>query len=64
VLGEEFSQRIQRFVDQKLERSLSGTGDPEPQPQHTPKDVPIPAIIAATFGGVALVLLVIKFAFF
>jgi class 3 adenylate cyclase len=66
LLGEEFSQRIQRFVDQQLERTLSPTS--KPQPRRTDPQVHIPAIIATTFGGLALLavvlLLVIKFAFF
>jgi class 3 adenylate cyclase len=62
LLGEEFSQRIQRFVDQQLERTFSATS--EPQPRRNAQQVPIPSIIAATFGGLALLVLVIKFAFF
>jgi class 3 adenylate cyclase len=62
LLGEQFSQRIERFVEQQLERTFSATSRPQPPPIQ--EQVPVPAIVAATFAGLALLVLVVKFAFF
>jgi class 3 adenylate cyclase len=62
LLGEQFSQRVERFVEQQLERTFSASSRPQPPPvqQH----VPVVGVVAATFAGLALLVLVVKFAFF
>jgi class 3 adenylate cyclase len=63
VLGEEFNQRIGRFVEQQLERSFAAARQPEPRP--VPKQQSSAAsIMAVIFGGAIALVLVVKFAFF
>jgi class 3 adenylate cyclase len=62
LLGEEFSQRVQRFVEQQLERTFAAPTQPSPRP--VKHQVPVAWIVAATFGGLALLVLVIRFSFF
>jgi class 3 adenylate cyclase len=61
ALGEDFSQRIESFVERQLERSLSGVPErPPPAARHATA----PATLAVIIGGVIVLILVIKFAFF
>ena len=62
LLGEEFNQRIGRFVEQQLERSFAAARQPEPRP--VPKQSPAASIMAVIFGGTIALVLVVKFAFF
>jgi class 3 adenylate cyclase len=61
ALGEEFGQRIERFVERQLERSLSHR--PE-QPQQVPSRSNVPQILAVIILGVIALILVIRYAFF
>jgi hypothetical protein len=60
LLGDEFSQRIDRFVEEQLESSLSAVQRPPPVPESKQS---ASRILAVIFGGL-IVLLVVKLAFF
>lgn len=61
ALADEFSQRIERFVERQLEHSLSGAREPSPL---APRQPSTPLILAVIIGGVIALILVIRFAFF
>jgi hypothetical protein len=65
VLGEDFDRRIEQFVTQQLERTMSGIGVPRasPPPPTVPKQSAA-VILAVIFGGAIALVLVIKLAFF
>jgi class 3 adenylate cyclase len=59
VLGEDFNRRIEQFVEQQLERSMSDVQRPPPVPKQSAA-----VILAVIFGGAIALLLVLKLAFF
>jgi class 3 adenylate cyclase len=61
VLGEEFNDRIGRFVEQQLERSFAAVRQPPPPPARKQSAA---AILAVIFGGLIVLVLVLKLAFF
>jgi class 3 adenylate cyclase len=60
ALGEEFSERIERFVERQLERSLRA---PEP-PQPVANRGTAPQMLAVIILGVIALIVVIRYAFF
>jgi class 3 adenylate cyclase len=61
ALGLEFGRRIERFVEQQLERSFSRTDVPSPPRSQQSTTA---QILAVVIGGVIALLLVIRYAFF
>jgi class 3 adenylate cyclase len=63
TLGEEFSHRIGRFVEQQLDRSLSRVNQPPPTPQVKSKSNAA-EILAVVILGVLAFIVVIRYVFF
>jgi class 3 adenylate cyclase len=61
ALANEFGKRIERFVEEQLERSLSGSREPPPK---APQRSTTAQIVAVIIGGVIALILVIRYAFF
>jgi class 3 adenylate cyclase len=62
VIGDDFSRRIERFVEQTLERSLSGARERE-TPAPPPRRSTAPLVLTIIIGGLVVLVLVIKLAF-
>lgn len=61
ALAQEFGQRIERFVEQQLQRSFSGAREPAPP---EPRRSTTAEILAVIIGGVIALILVVRYAFF
>jgi hypothetical protein len=65
VLGEDFSQRISEYVQQTVEGSLSSRQTrPPPPPELAPLTKLGPWVVALIIVGIAVILVVVKLAFF
>jgi class 3 adenylate cyclase len=62
LLGDEFSERIDRFVEQQLERSLAGARSLSRPPEPPRQSAAV--ILAVIFGGAIALVVVLKLAFF
>jgi class 3 adenylate cyclase len=62
ALGEEFSDRIGRFVEQQIDRSIARTKQPPPTPAKKPTNAA--EILAVVILGVIALIVVIRYVFF
>ena len=60
-LGDEFGERVERFVEGQLERSLGWAPEPPPPPRKSANAL---MILGLVIGGLIALVLVIRFAFF